>query len=46
MTIDLKCGDTIEQMKLILDKSIDFIYCDLPYRTTEKKYYDNKRNLF
>lgn len=34
MTIDLRFGDTIEQMKLIPDKSIDFICCDLPYGTT------------
>jgi site-specific DNA-methyltransferase (adenine-specific) len=32
--IDLKFGDTIEQMALIPDKSIDFICCDLPYGTT------------
>jgi hypothetical protein len=29
MTIDLRYGDTIEQMKLIPNKSIDFICCDL-----------------
>lgn len=34
MTIDLRYGDTIEQMKLIPDKSIDFICCDLPYGNT------------
>lgn len=34
MTIDLRFGDTIEQMKLIADKSIDAIICDLPYGTT------------
>ena len=34
MNIDLRYGDTIEQMKLIPDKSIDFICCDLPYGTT------------
>ena len=34
MTIDLRYGDTIEQMKLIPDKSIDAIICDLPYGTT------------
>jgi DNA modification methylase len=34
MTIDLRYGDTIEQMKLIPDKSIDLICCDLPYGTT------------
>jgi len=35
MTIDLRYGDTIEQMKLIPDKSIDFICCDLPYQKTK-----------
>lgn len=35
MTIDLRYGDTIEQMKLIPDKSIDFICCDLPYGSTK-----------
>ena len=39
MTIDLRYGDTIEQMKLIPDKSIDFICCDLPYGST-KNYWD------
>ena len=34
MTIDLRYGDTIEQMKLMPDKSIDAIICDLPYGTT------------
>ena len=34
MTIDLRFGDTIKQMKLIQDKSIDFICCDLPYGKT------------
>ena len=32
--IDLRFGDTIEQMKLIPNKSIDLICCDLPYGTT------------
>lgn len=35
MTIDLRYGDIIEQMKLIPDKSIDFICCDLPYGSTK-----------
>ena len=35
MNIDLRYGETIEQMKLIPDKSIDFICCDLPYGTTD-----------
>jgi len=38
MTIDLRYGDTIEQMKLIPDKSIDFICCDLPYGMTAPKW--------
>jgi site-specific DNA-methyltransferase (adenine-specific) len=38
MTIDLRYGDTIEQMKLIPDKSIDFICCDLPFGTTQNKW--------
>jgi site-specific DNA-methyltransferase (adenine-specific) len=38
MTIDLRYGDTIEQMKLIPDKSIDFIFCDLPYGMTAPKW--------
>ena len=38
MTIDLRYGDTIEQMKLIPDKSIDAIICDLPYGTTSCKW--------
>lgn len=38
MTIDLRYGDTIEKMKLIHDKSIDFICCDLPYGMTAPKW--------
>ena len=38
MTIDLRYGDTIEQMKLIPNKSIDAIICDLPYGTTACKW--------
>lgn len=38
MIIDLRLGDTIEQMKLINDKSIDFIFTDLPYGTTQNKW--------
>jgi len=38
MTIDLRFGDTIEQMKLIPDKSIDFICCDLPYGSTKNNW--------
>jgi len=38
MTIDLRYGDTIEQMKLIPDKSIDMIFCDLPYGMTAPKW--------
>ncbi len=39
MLIDLRLGDTIEQMRLIPNKSIDFICCDLPYGST-KNYWD------
>jgi len=38
MTIDLRYGDTIEQMKLMPEKSIDSIICDLPYGTTKCKW--------
>jgi site-specific DNA-methyltransferase (adenine-specific) len=38
MIIDLRYGDTIEQMKLIPDKSINAIICDLPYGTTKNKW--------
>ena len=38
MTIDLRYGDTIEQMKLIPDKSIDAIITDPPYGTTACKW--------
>ena len=36
--IDLRLGDSIEQMKLIDDKSIDFILCDLPYGMTAPRW--------
>ena len=36
--IDLKCGDCLEIMKDIPDKSIDLILCDLPYGTTALKW--------
>lgn len=32
--IDLRCGDCLELMKDIPDKSVDMILCDLPYGTT------------
>lgn len=38
MNIDLKCGDCLELMKNIPDKSIDMILCDLPYGTTACKW--------
>lgn len=37
-TIDLQNGDCLELMKLIPDKSIDLILCDLPYGTTACKW--------
>ena len=36
--IDLRCGDCLELMKDIPDKSIDLILCDLPYGTTALKW--------
>lgn len=36
--IDLRCGDCLEVMKDIPDKSIDMILCDLPYGTTRNKW--------
>lgn len=34
MSVELYNGDMIEQMKLLPDKSIDFVCCDLPYGMT------------
>ena len=34
----IECGDCLELMKDIPDKSIDMILCDLPYGTTECKW--------
>ena len=34
----IKCGDCLELMKGIPDKSIDMILCDLPYGTTACKW--------
>ena len=36
--IELYCGDCLEIMKNIPDKSIDMILCDLPYGTTQNKW--------
>lgn len=36
--IDLKCGDCLELMKEIPDKSVDMILCDLPYKETGNKW--------
>lgn len=38
MKIDLRCGDCLELMKDIPDKSVDMILCDLPYGTTACKW--------
>ena len=32
------CGDCLEEMKNIKDKSVDMILCDLPYGTTRNKW--------
>ena len=36
--IDLRCGDCLELMKKIPDKSIDAIICDLPYGITKNQW--------
>lgn len=36
--INIKCGDCLELMKDIKDKSVDMILCDLPYGTTRNKW--------
>ena len=36
--IDLKCGDCLDLMKDIPNKSVDMILCDLPYGTTACKW--------
>ena len=36
--IELWCGDCLELMKNIPDKSIDLILADLPYGTTKNKW--------
>lgn len=40
----IECGDCLELMKEIPDKSIDMILCDLPYGTTKNKW-DTTINL-
>jgi len=35
MTIDLRYGDCLVEMKEIDDNSVDLIYCDLPFGTTQ-----------
>jgi site-specific DNA-methyltransferase (adenine-specific) len=37
-TSTLKCGDCLELMKELPDKSVDMILCDLPYGTTACKW--------
>jgi site-specific DNA-methyltransferase (adenine-specific) len=36
--IDLRCGDCLELMKTIPNKSIDMIFCDPPYGATQNKW--------
>lgn len=42
--IELKCGDCLEIMKEIPNKSVDMILCDLPYKETGNKW-DKNINL-
>lgn len=34
------CGDCLEEMKNIADKSIDMVLCDLPYGVTARNKWD------
>lgn len=34
MSIQMYCGDCLQVMKDIPDKSVDMVLCDLPYGTT------------
>ena len=36
--MELICGDCLNEMDKINDKSIDMILCDLPYGTTKNKW--------
>ena len=36
--IELICGDCLEEMKSIADKSVNMVLCDLPYGTTRNKW--------
>lgn len=36
--MELLCGDCLELMKNISDKSVDMIYTDLPYGTTRNRW--------
>jgi site-specific DNA-methyltransferase (adenine-specific) len=38
MSVDLRLGDCLELMKNIPDKSVDMVFCDLPYGTTACKW--------
>lgn len=38
MEIDLRCGDCLDIMQEIFDKSVDCIICDLPYGRTHNKW--------
>lgn len=40
MNVKLLCGDCVELMKEIPDKSIDMVFCDLPYGTTARNKWD------
>ena len=41
----LLCGDCLELMKDIPDKSIDLFFCDLPYNALPKQEWDKKIDL-
>ncbi|HNW10978.1 MAG TPA: site-specific DNA-methyltransferase, partial [Candidatus Rifleibacterium sp.] len=38
MTVQLFCGDCLEIMPMLAEKSIDAVICDPPYGTTSAKW--------
>jgi len=38
MSIQTYCGDCLEVMKGLPDKSVDMVLCDLPYGTTRNQW--------
>lgn len=43
--IDLRLGDCLEILKGVKDKTVDMVFCDLPYGTTDKNEWDKTLDL-